>query len=108
MQVIDLRRRISMQSAEQDHIQSKYLITFETGGDRRLALLVDDIEGLKRISNESIEHFSGTISHQLNMHLLFPLIGKLGDGTVIHLMDATYLEKIEPISDDDGGELEMF
>ncbi len=106
MQVIDLRKRLRLRSAQQDHLTSQHIVTFETG--LSIALVVDIIDGLKRIETESIERFTGTIGHDMNIDLLFPNIGKLADGKIVHLMDATYLDKIDPISNDDSGELELF
>ncbi len=108
MQVIDLRKRLSMSSATEDHIKSKNIVTFQTGMEHNIALVVDIIEGLEAIQTDSIGKNSIKTSHLMNMNLLFPSIGKLENGEIIHILDATYLDKIEPIAEEDSGGLELF
>jgi chemotaxis signal transduction protein len=114
MQVLDLRRRIGM--AEREKADKMTLITFNTGTDTRLAVVVDEIIGMKSITNDMIRKNDKTLSNrQQNIDLLFPMIAVMNDGTdknskddgLIHLLDSTYLEKHEPIVED-SGELEFF
>lgn len=113
MQVLDLRRRIGMEDREK--AKQMNLISFNTGGQNRLAVIVDEIIGMKSIPLDSIYKNDKTLANRKdNIDLLFPLIAVLNDGVsddhydgLIHLLDATYLEKIEPIIED-SGELELF
>jgi chemotaxis signal transduction protein len=114
MQVLDLRRRIGME--EREKADKMTLITFHTGTQTHLAVVVDEIIGMKTITNDMIRKNDKTLSNrQQNIDLLFPMIAVLNDGTrqsgqgdsLIHLLDSTYLEKHEPIIED-SGELEFF
>lgn len=113
MQVLDLRRRIGMEDREKADLMN--LISFNTGGQNRLAVIVDEIIGMKVIAVDVIRKNDKSLSHRKdNIDLLFPLVAVLHDGGnsheddgLIHLLDATYLEKIEPI-EEDSGELELF
>lgn len=112
MQVLDLRRRIGMEDREKIDLMN--LISFNTGGQNRLAVIVDEIIGMKSIPTDCIRKNDKTLENRKdNIDLLFPLIAVINDGSnsqddgLIHLLDATYLEKIEPIIED-SGELELF
>lgn len=114
MQVLDLRKRIGMAEREKTDIMT--LITFNTGAASPLAVVVDEILGMKSIANEFIKKNDKTLSNRPgNIDLLFPMVAVMSDGTklseygdndLIHLLDATYLEKHEPI--EDSGEMEFF
>ncbi len=113
MQVLDLRRRIGL--AEREKPDKMTLITFNTGG-AKLAVVVDEIIGMKRITNDAIRKNDKSLgNHKDNIDLLFPMIAVMNDGKntqpgdngLIHLLDSTYLEKHEPIVED-SGELELF
>lgn len=114
MQVLDLRRRIGM--ADREKTDKMTLITFNTGAGIRLAVVVDEIIGMKTITNDLIRKNDNSLSNrQNNIDLLFPMIAVMNDGrnkqnsedSLIHLLDSTYLEKHEPIIED-SGELELF
>ncbi len=115
MQVLDLRKRIGMAEREkEDHLT---LISFNTGAKNRLAVVVDEIIGMQSISSDCIRKNDKSLSNRKdNIDLLFPMVAVMNDGSskgtvkddgLIHLLDATYLEKSEPIIDD-AGELELF
>lgn len=105
-QVIDLRRRIGM--AELNQAVRLTAITFQTGVAQRFAVIVDEILGMKSIGADAMQKTDSRLSSQTNnIHLLFPAMAVLGQNELIHLMDATYLEKLEPIGED-AGELELF
>jgi len=115
MQVLDLRKRIGMEEREKTNHMT--LISFNTGVKSRLAVVVDEIIGMKKITNNCIKKNDKSLSnHKNNIDLLFPMIAVMDAGSqggesqndsLIHLLDATYLEKHEPIIDD-SGELELF
>lgn len=115
MQVLDLRRRIGM--AEREKTDFMNLISFNTGAKNRLAVVVDEIIGMQSVASDCIRKNDDTLGHRKhNIDLLFPMVAVMNDGSLkggskddglIHLLDATYLEKHEPIIDD-AGELELF
>jgi hypothetical protein len=96
-----------MNSAEGDQKQSKNVITFQTSVDKFIALMVDEIIGLKSILTENIHHEHSSQTEELNIHLLFPTVAVLTGGEIIHLLDVTYLDKTEHIPDE-FGDLEFF
>lgn len=114
MQVLDLRRRIGL--ADREKADRITLITFNTGAGIRLAVVVDEIIGMKSITNDLIRKNDKSLANgQDNIDLLFPMIAVLHDGRnkqnsddgLIHILDSTYLQKHEPIIED-SGELELF
>ena len=117
MQVLDLRRRIGMSEREKTDFMT--LITFNTGAKNRLAVVVDEIVGMKRVTEECIQKNNKLLGNRKdNIDLLFPMIAIMpnssntqGQGSnnsdLIHLLDSTYLEKHQPILED-SGELELF
>lgn len=106
MQVIDLRKRIGM--AERYATERLTAISFQTGLEQKFAVIVDEILGMKSIGLDAMQKSDPRLSTQIdNIHLLFPAVAVLGEVDLVHLMDATYLEKLEPIQEE-AGELEMF
>ena len=114
MQVLDLRRRIGL--AEREKVDKMTLITFNTGAGIRLAVVVDEIIGMQSIPTDLIRKNDKSLSNRRdNIDLLFPMIAVMNDGRnkqssddgLIHILDATYLEKHEPLIED-SGELELF
>lgn len=106
VQVIDLRKRIRMD--EQEAAEQLTAISFQTGVAQRFAVIVDEIIGMKSIDASAMQKTQVRFSRQVdNIHLLFPVVAVLGQNELIHLMDATYLEKLEPIVEQ-AGELELF
>tara|TARA_R110002167_G_scaffold365832_2_gene591565 strand:+ start:636 stop:1142 length:507 start_codon:yes stop_codon:yes gene_type:complete len=115
MQVLDLRSRIGMKDREKT--EQMALISFNTGVEKRLAVIVDDIIGMKSVASDCIRKNDKLLNNRkANIDLLFPLIAVMNDGCrngnlddgIIHLLDSTYLEKHEPIVLEDSGELELF
>jgi chemotaxis signal transduction protein len=115
MQVLDLRRRIGM--VDRDETEKMTIVSFNTGGKNSLAVVVDEIIGMKSIENDCIKKNDKSLSNRKNnIDLLFPVVAIMNQGYqtdtsyddgLIHLLDATYLEKHLPIIDD-SGELELF
>lgn len=115
MQVLDLRRRIGME--EREKTEQMTLISFNTGAKNRLAVVVDEIIGMKRVTSDCIRKNDKSLNNRKNnIDLLFPMVAVMTDGVrngnqkddgLIHLLDSTYLEKHEPIIED-AGELELF
>ncbi len=106
MQVIDLRRRIGLESEPQSELLT--LISFKTDVSKTIAVVVDEIIGMQRVSNECIQKNDHLMIESIgNIDLLFPMVAVLGDNELIHLLDSTYLDKTEPIAED-SGELEFF
>ncbi len=106
MQVIDLRKRIGLDEPQAS--EQLTAISFQTGVEQRFAVIVDDIIGMKSIDSSVMQKTQVRFNRQLdNIHLLFPVVAVLGQNELIHLMDATYLEKLEPIAEQ-AGELEFF
>jgi len=106
MQVIDLRRRIGLESEPRSELLT--LISFKTDVTKTIAVVVDEIVGLQRVSENCIvknDKFLNGRSH--NIDLLFPMVAMIGDHEMIHLLDSTYLDKTAPIVEE-SGELEMF
>ena len=116
MQVLDLRRRIGME--DRSLSEQVTLITFNTGFEKRLAVIVDEIIGMKLVASDCIRKNDKFLNNRkANIDLLFPMIAVLNDGCrrdssqddgLIYLLDATYLEKHEPVVIEDSGELELF
>ncbi len=105
MQVIDLRRRIGLAERSPDEVMT--VISFQTSLDQVYAVIVDEIVGMKVIPESAMmKPAAGACSHADNIHLLFPTMA-LVEEQIIHLMDATYLEKLEPVKEE-AGELELF
>lgn len=106
MQVLDLRRRIGMPN--QSNSEHLTLISFQTEMSKIIAVVVDEIVGMKRINTDQIVPHNKNINNkQQNIDLLFPTIAVMDDGDLIHLLDSTYLDKTDPI-EEDAGELELF
>ena len=115
MQVLDLRARIGMEEREKSDYMT--LISFNTGAEKRLTVIVDEIIGMKSIASDCIRKNDKLLDNRkANIDLLFPLIAVMNDSNpnntvddgLIHLLDSTYLEKHEPILIEDSGELELF
>jgi chemotaxis signal transduction protein len=105
MQVIDLRRRIGM--SERQQMECLNVITFQTSLQQIYAVIVDEIVAMREIPAASIRKIDPhAIMRADNINLLFPTLA-LVEGRVVHLMDATYLEKLEPVTEE-AGELEFF
>jgi chemotaxis signal transduction protein len=111
MQVLDLRRRIGIEQRLKG--EQLTLIIFNTGGVNSIAVVVDEIIGMKRIDSQLIqkneEHFSKRAN---NIGLLFPTVALMPcekgiNDELIHILDTTYLDKSEAIQED-AGELELF
>jgi chemotaxis signal transduction protein len=104
--VIDLRKRLHMQPMELNDLYN--VITFKTGMNRQLAILVDDILGMEGLNSNSLQKANSNLHNQQdNLNLLFPMIATLKDQSLIHIMDSTYLDNLKPVDDDSGG-LELF
>lgn len=114
MQVLDLRRRIGMSEREKSDFMT--LISFNTGAKNHLAVVVDEIVGMKRVTQDCIQKNNKLLGNRKdNIDLLFPMIAIMPSSVqspsdnkdLIHLLDSTYLEKHQPILED-AGELELF
>lgn len=115
MQVLDLRRRIGM--VDREKTNNMTLISFNTGGKNSLAVVVDEIIGMQRVSADCIRKNDKSLNnHKNNIDLLFPMVAVIdqprsssqhANESLIHLLDSTYLEKHQPIIED-AGELELF
>lgn len=108
MQVIDLRRRIGMEERmDGDRLT---LISVQTDVSNILAVVVDEIIGMKSIHSEQIHPHQGHLNNTRdNVNLLFPMVAVTNnkDGDLIHILDSTYIDKLEPITED-AGDLELF
>jgi len=106
MQVIDLRRRIGLEDAETK--EQLTLISFQTDMSHTIAVVVDEIVGMKRIATEQLQRpkMNACTSRQ-NINLLFPMIALMDNGDMIYLLDSTYIEKTEPVLEE-AGDLEFF
>ncbi len=106
MQIIDLRRRIGMADRlDEEHLT---VISFQTDMSNTIAVVVDEIEGMRTINQEQLKSHSSNLNNsQDNVDLLFPMIAVLDDGQLVHLLDSTYLDKLEPILEE-AGDLELF
>ncbi len=116
MQVIDLRRRIGMQ--EKDPGELMTLISVQTDMSKVLAIVVDEIIGMKCITQAQLHaHHEQLNNSQDNVNLLFPMVAVMSDekdgpmggkmSELIHVLDSTYIDKLEPITED-AGDLEFF
>lgn len=104
--VIDLRKRLHMQATGASELYN--VITFKTGMNRQLAILVDEILGMEGLNSSSLQKANSNLHNQQdNLNLLFPMIASLKDNSLIHIMDSTYLDNLKPVDDDSGG-LELF
>jgi len=106
MQVIDLRRRIGLESEPRSELLT--LISFKTDVTKTIAVVVDEIIGLQRVSENCIVKNDKFLNGRCdNIDLLFPMVAMIGESEMIHLLDSTYLDKTAPIVEE-SGELEMF
>lgn len=106
--IIDFGKRIGVPSNSYSGTIHKNVIVFQTKIEQQVALIVDNIIGLKSIRHADISKSSDNFNnHQQNINLLFPNIAKMDDGSLIYLMDATYLENTQPIPEE-SGDLEFF
>lgn len=108
MQVIDLRRRIGMQEREPGSFMT--LISVQTDMSNVLAIVVDEIIGMKHIAQAQMHgHHEQLNNRRDNVNLLFPMVAVMDDkgGDLIHILDSTYIDKLEPITED-AGDLELF
>jgi len=112
MQVLDLRTRIGLEQRQQgEHLT---LISFNTGSANCVAVIVDEIIGMHRVAAECTQkNDSFYEARARNIGLLFPTTAMISlsknkeELQLIHLLDSTYLENEDPITDD-AGELELF
>jgi len=107
MQLIDLRRRVGME----DHSGGEMLtvISFQTNMSTVFGVVVDEIIGMKKVSEDQlITHSSSLNNSNANINLLFPMVALLEDGEMIHLLDSTYLDKTEQVLEEETGDLELF
>lgn len=108
MQVIDLRKRIGMGIESEPHSELLTLISFKTDMSKTIAVVVDEIIGLQRVSMSAIQKNDHLIGEgNRNIDLLFPQVANIGSGELIHLLDSTYLDKTEPLVEE-SSELELF
>lgn len=106
MQIVDLRRRVGM-SAQED-TERLTLISFQTDMSNLFAVVVDQILGLKGLTQEKIMPHPGHLNNcRDNINLLFPMVALLEDGKMVHILDSTYLDKTEPVKEE-AGDLELF
>jgi chemotaxis signal transduction protein len=112
MQVLDLRRRIGLEQRAKG--EQLTLISFNTGGANSIAVVVDEIIGMRRVDASCIQKNDRLYSNRsFNVGLLFPTVAVLelakghASDELIHLLDSTYLDKTEPIVEE-SGELELF
>ena len=104
--VIDLRIRARLEPAAAADIHN--IITFQTSMTLQLAILVDEIIGMENIDLNNTQKANSNLHNKnYNLNLLFPSIAILKDNSLLHIMDSTYLDKLEPIAED-SGELELF
>jgi len=106
MQIIDLRRRINMDAESESECLT--VISFQTEMAKTIAMVVDHIDGMKTIRQEQLCSQNANLNNARdNINLLFPMVAVMEDGRLIHLLDSTYLDKLEPISEE-AGDLEFF
>jgi chemotaxis signal transduction protein len=111
MQVLDLRRRIGMEERLKQGVLT--LISFNTGGANSIAVVVDEIVGMRRIESSDIHKNDAHYDlRAANVGLLFPTVALLSNDEsinrkLIHILDSTYLDKTKPV-EEDAGELELF
>jgi chemotaxis signal transduction protein len=104
--VIDLRIRARLEPAAATALHN--IITFQTSMTLQLAILVDEIIGMEGINLDNTQKANSNLHNKnYNLNLLFPSVAILKDKSLLHIMDSTYLDKLEPIAED-SGELEMF
>ena len=107
MKVIDLKSRLGFTPMER---KEKYtFITFKTSNTETIALIVDEITGMKDIAPGEMtsDHLTSN-NVKMNINLLFPKIYVKKNGEMIHIIDSTYLDKTEKIDMEESGELEFF
>lgn len=106
MPVIDLRKRAGVCARNQGEAQN--IVTFQTSMTKKIAVVVDEIIGMKSVKSTNLHKPSMNHHNQYqNVHLLFPMVAILDDGSMLHILDSTYLDKTEPIAQESGG-LELF
>ena len=112
MQVLNLSQRIGLEPSK--HAEQLTLISFNSGAKNSTAVIVDEIIGMYRVDINCIQKNDDFYaSRARNIGLLFPttamiqLSKKQDDLQLIHLLDSTYLDNEEPVTED-AGELELF
>lgn len=105
MPVVDLRKRIGIDAGQNLQLN---IVTFQTGMFRKFAVVVDSVVGMKNIKNDSFIKANTNLGNQSwNLHLLFPMVALLEKGAICHLLDPTYLDKLDPLIEE-SGDLELF
>ncbi|MCW8929577.1 MAG: chemotaxis protein CheW [Gammaproteobacteria bacterium] len=105
--VIDFRKRLAMNNYAISENDNKRMIVFHTSMGEYLVILVDEIIGFRTILQESMVKHE-LKNTQMNMNLLLPMVAKGEDRSLIMIIDTTYIDKIEPIAEEDSGDLEFF
>lgn len=107
VRVIDFKKRLAMNSFSATGDELKRMIVFHTSLEDFLGILVDEIIGFRTIlQDEMVKH--DLKNTRMNMNLLLPRVAKSEDNSLIMIIDTTYIDKIEPIVEEDSGGLEFF
>lgn len=106
MPVIDLRIRAGVEATHNQSIRN--IITFQTSLTKKFAVIVDEIVGMQAITLKHLQTTNRDLRNQKeNLNLLFPLVAINSDGSLLHILDSTYLDKLDPIPQE-SGDLELF
>lgn len=107
MSILDLRSRSGLTTEQISGPQ--HIISFQTSMAKTYAVIVDHIDGLKSFSDGNMFVGNKNLANQyqnLNLNLLFPKIAIDEQSIIYHILDTTYLDKLDPIAEQ-SGELEM-
>ena len=98
MSILDLRSYSGLTSEEISGPQ--YVICFQISKTSKYAVIVDRIVGLITFDVGRMFRSDKNFSNQIqNLDLLFPMIAIDHKSTIYHILDTTYLDKLDPIAE---------
>ena len=110
--ILNFKERVGILNSKMDKIDYQdykpAIITFRTGVHQRIGILIDKIIGFEKIDDDQICKSNNNLQNkQKNINLLLPLVARRSDGSLLHILDVSYLEKVEEIAEE-ASELELF
>jgi len=97
MSIIDLRNHSVLTSEEISGPQ--HVICFQTNVNSKYAVIVDDFVGLVTFEAGRMFRSDKSFANQFqNLDLLFPMIAIDHKSTIYHILDTSFLDKLDPIS----------
>lgn len=106
MSIVDLRSRVGLSPMNCEDVQN--IIAFQTSMTSKQIVIVDKIIGMKTFKVDNLSRANKNVCNQFqNLDLLFPMVAISDESVIYHIIDTTYLDKLDPIADE-SGDLELF